>query len=72
MGRRDDERVAFDGGQVTETMDVSPGMGIDRYLSKHPKDESMGDMLKVLFRGKIMTEAEWTEKTDAIMNRKVK
>lgn len=63
MAKRDDEEV------VEEA--AVPVMDIGRYLAKNTKGKSIDDMLKVLHRGKIKTEAEWAVEVDSVINRRV-
>jgi len=59
-------------GDNTTTEEVAvPVMDINRYLVKNPKDKSIGDMLRVMCRGKIKTEADWNTEIDAVINRRV-
>jgi hypothetical protein len=59
-------------GDNTTTEEVAvPVMDINRYLVKNPKDKSIGDMLKVMYRGKIKTEADWKTEIESVINRRV-
>ncbi len=64
MAQRDENEV------LVETA-AAPGMDINRFLAKNPKDKSLGDMFRVLHRGKIKTEAEWSTEVDSVINRRI-
>ena len=73
MAKRDDTG----GGTVAEEsfsevpVAQETEMGINRYLEKNPHGKALDDMLRVIHRGGIKTEAAWTAQVDAIINRRV-
>lgn len=70
MAKRDET-----GGAVAEEsfveVPVPVEMGIGRYLEKNPQGAAIDDMLKVVHRGGIKTEAAWAAEVDAIINRRI-
>ena len=64
MAQRDEKDVVVEEAVV-------PVMDINRFLVNNPRNKSLGDMLRVLFRGKIKTEAEWSTEVDSVINRRI-
>jgi hypothetical protein len=45
-------------------------LDINRYLQKADHGKSIGDMLRVLFKGQMATETEWAAKVNEVINRR--
>jgi hypothetical protein len=45
-------------------------MDINRYLQKANHGKSISGMLRVLFKGQMATETEWTAKVNEVINRR--
>jgi hypothetical protein len=47
-------------------------MDINRYLGKSTISKSRANLLRVIFKGQMATEAEWDAKTKEALNRRAK
>jgi hypothetical protein len=54
-----------------EQIGRAPEIDIQKYLAKNPNAKSIDDMLKVLFRGQMKTETEWSKAIKEMLSRKV-
>ena len=55
------------------TMETSPvKMDINRYLGKSKISKSLANLLRVMFKGQLATEAEWEAKANEALNGRAK
>ena len=48
-------------------------MGVTQFLGTHPQEiNGIGDLVKSLYAGKILTEIEWAKEIDTLLSRKLK
>lgn len=48
-------------------------MGVTQFLGTHPQEiNGIGELVKSLYAGKIMTEIEWEAEIETLLSRKLK